>query len=321
MNVIIANKYKEQLANLNVEVIKRMDGVFSVDEIIDTFQNFFYNKMILDLTAIDDYNDLKNIQKLSISLDMSKIIFLLPAESNFSVPSNLSKLIAMGIYNFTASVEGIMYLYNNPNSYRDVAQYHQIEGTINDGYNSMNMNTGVNSGMNIQMSQKVIGVKNLTSHAGATTLIYMMYKHLINNYNILALEMDKRDFVFYNEKGMKSISGNEINKVIAENHDKEIILVDLNNNQMAENVCSQVIFLLEPSILKLNKLLNMRPTVVEEIRNRYVVLNKSLIQQKDLGTFEYETKIKPSYILGCIDDHGKSEEIYNFLRNMGFDRV
>ena len=320
MNVIIANKYKEELANLNIEVIKRMDGVFSVDEIIDTFQNFFFNKMILDLTAIDDYNDLKNIQKLSISLDMGKIIFLLPAESSFSVPSNLSKLIAMGIYNFTASVEGIMYLYNNPNSYRDVAQYHQIEGSISNGFN-MNINSGVTSGMNLQMSQKIIGVKNLSSHAGSTTFVYMMYKHLMNNYNTLALEVDKRDFMFYNEKGMKSISGNEVNKVIADNHDKEVILIDLNNSQLAENSCSQVIYLLEPSIIKLNKLLSMRPTVVDEIRNRYVVLNKSLIAEKDLGTFEYETKIKPSYVLGCIDDHNKSEEMYNFLRNIGFDRI
>lgn len=319
MNVIIANKYKEELANLNIEVIKRMDGVFSVDEIIDTFQNFFFNKMILDLTAIEDYNDLKNIQKLSISLDMGKIIFLLPAEPSFSAPANLSKLIAMGIYNFTASVEGIMYLYNNPNSYRDVAQYHQIEGSVSNSFNTIN--TAFGSGMNLQMSQKIIGVKNLSSHAGATTFVYMMYKHLMNNYNTLALEIDKRDFMFYNEKGMKSISGNEVNKVIADNHDKEVILIDLNNSQIAENVCSQVILLLEPSIIKLNKLLSMRPTVVEEIRNRYVVLNKSLIAQKDLGTFEYETRIKPSYVFGCVDDHNKSEEMYNFLRNIGFDRI
>ena len=35
MNVIIANKYKDELATLDIEVIKRMDGVFSADELID----------------------------------------------------------------------------------------------------------------------------------------------------------------------------------------------------------------------------------------------------------------------------------------------
>jgi hypothetical protein len=67
-----------------------------------------------------------------------------------------------------------MYLYNNPNSYRDVAQYHQIEGAVS--------TTGTSgfvggSGMTMQMGQRVVGIKNLTAHAGATTLIYMMYKH------------------------------------------------------------------------------------------------------------------------------------------------
>ena len=36
---------------------------------------------------------------------------------------------------------------------------------------------------------------------------------------------------------------------------------------------------------------------------------------------KYETRIKPSYVFGCIDDHNKSEEMYNFLRNIGFDRI
>ena len=76
MNVIIANKYKDELATLDIEVIKRMDGVFSADELIDIFQNFFFNKMILDLTALEDYTDLRNIQKLSIALDMNKVILL-----------------------------------------------------------------------------------------------------------------------------------------------------------------------------------------------------------------------------------------------------
>jgi len=40
MNVIVANKYKEMLSNLDIEVIKRIDGIFSADEIIRTFQNF-----------------------------------------------------------------------------------------------------------------------------------------------------------------------------------------------------------------------------------------------------------------------------------------
>ena len=319
MNVIVANKYKEQLASLDIEIIKTVDGPISADELIDVFQNFFFNKMILDLTAIEDYNDLKNIQKLSMSLDMNKVIFLLPAEPAFTSPSNLSKLIAMGIYNFTASVDGIMYLYNNPNSYRDVAQYHQL-GDNNLSNNFSSDYVGGGGGQSFT-SQRIIGIKNLTAHSGATTLVYMMYKHLSGPYSVLALEADKRDFSFYNDKNMKSITGNEINRAISENTDKEIILIDINGNKMAENVCSQVIYLIEPSILKVNKLLSTRPRIADELRGKTVILNQCLIPDKDLKVFEYETKIKISGMLGPIDDHSKSEEIYNFLRKLGFDRI
>ncbi len=40
MNVIIANKYRDALASLDIDIIKKLDGEFSVDEIIETFKNF-----------------------------------------------------------------------------------------------------------------------------------------------------------------------------------------------------------------------------------------------------------------------------------------
>src|SRR5574344_2830499 len=119
MNVIISNKYTAMLQELTIDVIKNEQGVFSVDEIIEKYQNFFYQRMILDITALKDYKDIKTLQKLSISLDMDKLILLLYDTAESTSSEYLSKLISMGIYNFTKNVEGIMYLYNNPNSYRD----------------------------------------------------------------------------------------------------------------------------------------------------------------------------------------------------------
>ena len=43
MNVIIANKYRDALANLDIEVIKKLEGEFTVEEIVETFRNFFFN--------------------------------------------------------------------------------------------------------------------------------------------------------------------------------------------------------------------------------------------------------------------------------------
>ena len=46
MNVIVANKYRDALANLDIDIIKSLDGEYTVDEIVDTFKNFFFQRMI-----------------------------------------------------------------------------------------------------------------------------------------------------------------------------------------------------------------------------------------------------------------------------------
>ena len=129
MNVIIANKYRDALSALDIEVIKTLEGEFTVDEIINTFENFFFNKMILDVTALRDYKNIKTLQQLSLSLDMDKVILLLDGSPETSDPEYLSDLISMRIYNFTMNVDGVKWLYEHPNSYRDVAQYHQLDTT------------------------------------------------------------------------------------------------------------------------------------------------------------------------------------------------
>ena len=105
MNVIVANKYQSMLEELDVDVIKRLDGEFEVDELVRQFENFFFQRMILDITAIKNYKDIKNLQRLSISLDMDKVILLLDDSPDSTSSEYLSKLISMGIYNFTRNIE------------------------------------------------------------------------------------------------------------------------------------------------------------------------------------------------------------------------
>ena len=64
MNVIIANKYQTMLQSLNIDVIKVLTGEFEVDDIISSFQNFYFQRMIIDVTAIKNYRDIRVIQKL-----------------------------------------------------------------------------------------------------------------------------------------------------------------------------------------------------------------------------------------------------------------
>ena len=65
MNVIISNQKKELLDNLNIDIIKSVNGQFEVEEIIEMFKNFYYQRMILDITAIKNYFDIIIIRKKS----------------------------------------------------------------------------------------------------------------------------------------------------------------------------------------------------------------------------------------------------------------
>ena len=125
MNVIIANKYRDALSNLNIDVIKRMDGEFEVETITDTFANFYFNRMILDITAIKNHFDISTIQRLIATIDANKIILFLEDDPRIN-NDYLSRIISLGIYNFTRELSGVTYLMDNPNSYRDVAQYHDL---------------------------------------------------------------------------------------------------------------------------------------------------------------------------------------------------
>lgn len=315
MNVIISNKYQTMLESLNIDIIKSLNGEFAVEEIISTFQNFFYQRMILDITALKNYKDIKTLQKLSIALDMDKVILVLDDDEESSSTDYLSKLISMGIYNFTKNAEGIMYLYNNPNSYRDVAHIHQLD----DGNNVENKFEKVYTQVN---TVQIIGIKNLNPGAGATSLVYMMTNALKKNYSVKGIEVDKKDFMFFRSKDLISTDTSSISNVIASNSNNDVLLIDLNNSSAAESLCNQVLYLLDPSTIKLNRLLFGNPKSLQSYKDKKVILNKSLLSSKDVLEFEYEARIKIFYNLPPLDDREKDSYALNaFLTRLGFDRM
>ena len=318
MNVIIANKRADILQNLEIDIIKSEQGVFTVDELISKYQNFFYQRMILDITALKNYDDIKTLQKLSISLDMDKLILVLDEESSEG-PEFLSQLISIGIYNFTKNVEGIMYLYNHPNTYRDVAQYHQIEE------NDMASATP-NAAAPIQeydtvRGVRIIGVKNATKSAGATTLVYLMKKMLEKNYKVVAIEVDKSDFTYFKDKELISTTSANIGNLVARYSNKDIVLIDLNNSAAAMATIHDVVYLVEPSIIKLNKMIMLEPDILNTLKGKHVILNKSLLSSKDVLDFEYESKLKVFFNLPPLDDREKDIRILNaMLSKLGFKK-
>ena len=280
MDTVISNKYSSVLNELDIEVSKKLEGEYTVDEIISQFKNFFFNKMFLDITAIKDYKDLTNLQKLSMSIDMDKVILLLDKDDSISDSEPfLAKLVNMGIYNFTKDQNNLMYLYTNPNVYRDVAYLQKID-------TGENNNTTTDSSHSVS-NKRIIGIKNITDSAGATSLIYMLKKVLSSYYSVMALEVDKRDLTYFKDKDTLTVKDDEINNIISKYNSIDIFLLDLNKSNK-DYLCTDVLYLVEPSILKLNKLAIINPKIINDIKGKKVVLNKSLLSESEIADFEVE---------------------------------
>ena len=310
MDTVISNKYSSVLNELDIEVSKKLEGEYTVDEIISQFKNFFFNKMFLDITAIKDYKDLTNLQKLSMSIDMDKVILLLDKDDSISDSEPfLAKLVNMGIYNFTKDQNNLMYLYTNPNVYRDVAYLQKIEP---------NKNNTTNDFSHSVPNKRIIGIKNITDSAGATSLIYMLKKVLSNYYSVMALEVDKRDFTYFKDKDTLTVKDDEINNIICKYNSIDIFLLDLNKSNK-EYLCTDVLYLVEPSILKLNKLAMINPKIINDIKGKKVVLNKSLLSEPEIADFEVETRIKVYYNIPPLNDKKDNSDILSpLLEKLGY---
>ena len=318
MNVIIANKYRDALAGLDIEVIKKLEGEFSVEEIVESFKNFFFQKMILDVTALKDYKDIKTLQQLSLSLDMDRLILLLDGSPETSNPEYLSDLISMHIYNFTMNVEGVRWLCDHPNSYRDVAQYHQLDTNHGAVYN---VPTGdVVSTPEVKKST-IICLKNLTAEAGATTLAYIMRKQLSKNYTAVAIEVDKHDFMYFDDDKLVSCSNSELGNTIAKYSNMDAIIIDANNSPAAEGLATENLYLIEPSKIKINKLLSRNPRALMNAKNKKIVLNKCMLSNQDVSDFEYETKLSIFDKIPPLNDQSDENVALDlFLSKLGFSK-
>lgn len=314
MNVMVYNKYKELLMGLNIEVMKSMEGVFNVDEIIDTFTNFYYDKMILDITAIRDYQNTDNLQKLAMNINMENVILLLDDSPESESKTYLSKLISLGIYNFTRNAEGINYLLVHPHTYRDVVNIHNLQDI--DNSTTDNNNGGMAMGSS-NGKMRIIGFKNMTQHAGSTTLIYMIRKMLSGIRNVGAIEVNKVDFLYFNDKDLVSTISSDLPKELMKKQMCDVVLVDLNDYDDV-SICSQVYYLIEPSTIMINKMLRKNRAALEMLKNERVVLNKCVLNSEDVATFEYETKLKVFATIPPCDDRQESiDPVKNFISKMG----
>ena len=317
MNVIVSNAQQNALANLDIDVIKSISGEYDVSEIVEMFKSFFYSKMILDVTSLKKYNDIKTYEVLTKGLDPDKIIFLLPEGSNLCTPHFLSQLISLGVYNFTTNLKGIKYLLKKPNTLQDVEKITKMANI--EKSKETGAATVATVSTKVEKGTTIIGFRNVTEHAGATTFIYMLKKELaltICSNQVVAVEIDNNDFSLFGDKDMISIRSSEIQSMIDRYSNVSIILVDLNKCQ-DDHFCSDVIFLLEPSTIRLNMLVRRNRAVFEKLRNSKVVLNQSLLLNNDVFDFEGEAGLKVFYNMPPLDERKRNAIIVDFLSKLG----
>ncbi|MBE6157419.1 MAG: hypothetical protein E7160_01340 [Firmicutes bacterium] len=305
MNVIIANEQRDVLSNLDIDIIKSIYGEYDANEIVEMFKNFFYNRMILDVTAIKNFRDIENFKIIASGLDAEKIIFFLPKGTEVCTSNFISNLVTNGIYNFTTNVDGVKYLLNKPNTFKDVANLKKEERP----------ETIVTTTMG---TARVIGFRNLTEKAGTTTLIYMLKKELnsqIRN-RVVAIESDKNDFSYFNENDMISVETEKLRDTVYKYSSSAIVLVDLNKSQ-DDSFCGEVIYLLEPSMIGINKLIKRNRNIFNKMSGKKIVLNKSMLTNKDVNDFEFEAKTKIFYNIPPLDERKKNNVLGDFLGRLG----
>ena len=269
MNVIVSNKQKQIIDNANIDAIKDLNGLFNVDDLISKFKNYFFNKMILDATSIVNFTSDVTLEKLAHEIGSERLYILLP-ENPEPPKSFTDKLIELRIYNFSTNINDIIKFLSVPNTYERIVGINSSEvnnlysdnsikdsSMVNMDYNYDNYSIDDESFDNNYVDEKgkiIIGIKNVTVNAGSTTFCYLLYKKLLNmNKTVEAYEINKNDFKYYQEKAMISIDESQIDNAILSSQ-ASIIVVDLNN---CKNIsfCTYTFYLIEPSVIKLNKLM------------------------------------------------------------------
>ena len=322
MNLLIENLNSALLSKIDLNAIKTLHGEFTKEDLSKELGNLYFSKVIIDITAIKDYSDFSSLFDFLGYFDKDRIILLLDENTSKEC---VSKLVQEGYYDFTKNIGGINYLTDHPNTLKDVEKYiiaNQFQNPLNNQEEStLNITNTENSTFVKNENQIVIGIQDLTPHAGSTTLTCLFTKKLSTKYNVLGIELLKQDHIYLRDIPItECTSKEEVKQIIRTSKDKEVIIIDLNGVD-GRDICNEVLYLIEPGIISLNKLFTTN-NYKEFINSGKVVLNRSSLNDTDLPSFEYETGIKVFYNLKNIDERANSiEEVNNLLLKLGFNRI
>ena len=77
MNISIKNENTYVMEALDAEIIKTLNGCFNKENIVNDLNNLYYNKVILDITAINNYYDENTLFDFLSIFGPGKVILVL----------------------------------------------------------------------------------------------------------------------------------------------------------------------------------------------------------------------------------------------------
>lgn len=310
MNIIVTNKYRDLIYGTNIEILKELNGLYKVSQIANSFNSIFYKKIIIDATAIQDFPKESVLKELSKSFDMDKLILFLPPD-NPPPKRFLSFLVSLNIYNFTDNARGLLELVQKSNTIENVKEFSKPEITENvvvqeDKDDDLYSNKG----------RIVLGISNIEKNIYSSKFIYMLKCELeALGKRVLSLEVDKKNFIFYRSEDMVSLSSNQLNSYLNNSFGYDVILIDSDN--MLENYCDDVIYLLDPSLWEVNKLLFSDRLIFQKLKGKKIVFVNSLLSDQDVDQFAKEANISVYYNIAPLNDRKNNKELDKLLFKLG----
>ncbi len=326
MIVIVSNKQKSLLDSANIDAIKVLNGLFNVDDLINSFKGYFFSKIIIDATSIIEFAKEDVLRRLVNGIGAEKIILLLP-ETPEPPKRFCDFLVSLGVYNYSTKLDDILKFLQNPNTSINYGNgdysnnnIYDDNSSVSETINSNELNNPVDTSVKDKNydNKLVLGFRNVTLHAGSTTLVYLLKEKLQKDYkiNVDVFEIDGNDFKHFNSaSNMFSINSDTLEMSI-HNSKSNIILIDLPSDNY-ESYCDDVIYLIEPSIIKINKLLSDRNNVFTELNNKKVVLNKSVLSIDEVSIFGKEAGINIYFNIPYLNDRIDNSVLNDFINKLG----
>lgn len=318
MNLVIVNENTIVVNALTIDIIKVLNGVYDVNSVEKELVNFYFNKVIIDITAIKNYFSSFDLFEFLNYFGKDKVILLLNDSAYCNSKEFLTKLINNGYYNFTSNSQGVSFLVNRSNTYEDVKKYIQtttFTSELNSSIGSTNIQTRTNT-------IKIIGIKNLSEGAGSTTLMQQMVKQLAFNYKVKGIELNSFDAMYFRRPDIIFCNDyTEAKTKIQGLKGIDAIIIDLNEFEDKNKICTDIIYLLEPGIIRISKFIKNINKYKDELNDMKIVLNRSALKDEEINYFEQETGLNIYYNLTNFDDKkDRLLSIDRLLIKLGFDK-